>query len=214
MIWQALVRPSQAQKVCKKSVHYYFQTDNSSAQAPIKSRAAPEIESGPINGPMLGPKQPSDIAASPITPQEQGPSSPYSASRALIQDLTLPSVPNLEIPPSPPGSPDPIASGKTAQFLSLKQKGVHFNEKLAASSSLKNPSLFLKLCEHTGINNESQYATTLPADVWDHRTLPAWAYKEELNRMQQAIRSKIEEAKQTDKSRSAIEFTSSTARHA
>jgi hypothetical protein len=88
---------------------------------------------------------------------------------------------------------------------------VHFNQKLSASSSLKNPSLFLKLREHTGIDDESQYATSLPSDIWDHSSLPVWAYKEELLKMQQAIRSKIEEAKQTDKNRT-IDFVSSTRR--
>jgi hypothetical protein len=171
----------------------------------------PPLESRPMNGPVLGPEQPSEIVGPFIREQEQGQSSPYSASRALIQDLTLPPVPNLEIPPSPPGSPDPIASGKTTQFLALKKQGVHFNDKLSASSSLKNPSLFLKLREHMGIDDESQYATSLPSDIWDHTSLPAWAYKEELYKMQQAIRSKIEEAKQGDKNRN-IEFVSSTRR--
>ncbi|GAM36852.1 hypothetical protein TCE0_022f06271 [Talaromyces pinophilus] len=171
----------------------------------------PPLESRPINGPVLGPEQPSEILVSSIGEQEPGQSSPYSASRALVQDLTLPPVPNLEIPPSPPGSPDSIASGKTKQFLALKKQGVHFNEKLSASSSLKNPSLFLKLREHTGIDDESQYATSLPSDIWDHTSLPAWAYKEELLKMQQAIRSKIEEAKQGDKNRT-IDFVSSTRR--
>jgi hypothetical protein len=171
----------------------------------------PPLESRPINGPVLGPEQPSEIVGPSIGEQDQGQSSPYSASRALIQDLTLPPVPNLEIPPSPPGSPDPIANGKTTQFLALKKQGVHFNEKLSASSSLKNPSLFLKLREHTGIDEDSQYATSLPSDIWDHTSLPTWAYKEELYKMQQAIRSKIEEAKQGDKNRT-IDFVSSTRR--
>ncbi|KAJ6155043.1 hypothetical protein N7470_005609 [Penicillium chermesinum] len=48
-------------------------------------------------------------------------------------------VPNLDIPPSPPGSPDPAANAKFQHFLSLKHQGVHFNAKLATSSSLKNP---------------------------------------------------------------------------
>lgn len=172
---------------------------------------APKIESGPINGPVLGPDQASIMTAS--STNQQGQSSPYSASRGLIQDLTLPPVPNLEIPPSPPGSPNPVASGKTSQFLSLKKQGVHFNDKLSASSSLKNPSLFVKLREHTGIDNESQYATTLPPDIWDHTSLPAWAYKEELYRTQQAIRAKIEEAKQSSKNRPAVEFVAASGHH-
>lgn len=126
-----------------------------------------------------------------------------------MQDLTLPPVPNLELPGSPPGSPDPVASSKTAQFLSLKKERVHFNEKLAGSSSLKNPSLFLKLREHTGVDERSQYATSLSSDIWDPESLPSWAYKEELYKTQQVLRSKISQSKQADKNRS-IQFVSST----
>ncbi|EED20365.1 conserved hypothetical protein [Talaromyces stipitatus ATCC 10500] len=180
-------------------------------EATAEHMDTPPLESSPISGPVLGPEQPSEILGSSMGQQHQGQSSPYSTSRALIQDLTLPPVPNLEIPPSPPGSPNPIASGKTTQFLALKKQGVHFNEKLSASSSLKNPSLFLKLREHTGIDNESQYASALPPDIWDHTSLPAWAYKEELYKMQQAIRSKIDEARQEDKNRT-IDFATATRR--
>jgi HCNGP-like protein len=179
----------------------------------VKLKAEPKVETGPINGPILGPSQPSEIATPSTAQLEQGQSSPYSTSRALIQDLTLPPVPNLDIPPSPPGSPNPVASGKTTQFLSLKKQGVHFNDKLAASSSLKNPSLFVKLREHTGIDNESQYSTTLPHDIWDHTSLPAWAYKEELYKTQQSIRAKIDEARQSNKNRPAVEFVPASGRH-
>ncbi|KAJ5818299.1 hypothetical protein N7474_003890 [Penicillium riverlandense] len=157
-----------------------------------------EVPSGPVLGP-----------ASVQTPSnellEAGRSSPFSTTRALIQDLTLPPVPNLDIPPSPPGSPDPAANAKFEHFLSLKAQGVHFNSKLASSSSLKNPSLLMKMMEHAGIEEQSQYDTSLPAEVWSASNLPPWGFKEELLKTQQEVRQKSEANKS---SRDSIEFVS------
>src|SRR5215469_12975202 len=113
-----------------------------------------------------------------------GESSPFSTSRDIIHGLTLPPVPNLDIPPSPPGSPDPSAGAKFSHFLLLKKQGVHFNEKLAASSSLKNPSLLVKLRKHAGIEGLEQHTASLPLGVWGVSMLPDWAYKEELLKAQ------------------------------
>jgi hypothetical protein len=125
----------------------------------------------------------------------------------LIQDLTLPPVPNLDIPPSPPGSPDPAANAKFEHFLSLKKQGVHFNAKLANSSSLKNPSLLKKMMNHAGIDEQSQYDTALPADLWSTSKLPKWGFKEEVLRAQQEIRQQREEKKSAGQ-RSSIDFVS------
>jgi len=119
--------------------------------------------------------------------------------------MTLPPDPNLDIPPSPPGVPNPEANRKFAHFLSLKKQGVHFNEKLAGSSSLRNPSLLSKLMIHAGIDEEAQYETSLPKDLWDVSTLPVWGFKEELLRSQQEIRRKIEEKKASGP-RESIDF--------
>lgn len=147
------------------------------------------------NGPVLGPAS-MDMAPLPEDrPSSSGRESPFSATRALIQDLTLPPVPNLDIPPSPPGSPNPAANAKFEHFLSLKKQGVHFNSKLASSSSLKNPSLLMKMMEHAGIDEKSQYETSLPADLWTTSNLPTWGYKEELLRTQQILRKQSEDKK-------------------
>lgn len=82
------------------------------------------------------------------------PSSPYTTTRSLIHDLTLPTIPNFDIPASPPGSPPPAAAGTNAkftQFLALKRKGTHFNEKLEQSSALRNPALTDKLLQFVDI---------------------------------------------------------------
>ncbi|OJJ87245.1 HCNGP domain-containing protein [Aspergillus glaucus CBS 516.65] len=174
-----------------------------------KRSPIPEITTNaePV-GPVLGPSHPQGPhVASGGSPD--GPSSPFSTSLALTHDLTLPTVPNLDIPPSPPGSPDPKANAKFAHFLSLKKQGTHFNEKLAGSSSLKNPSLLMKMMKHAGINDEAQYSTSLPPDLWDMSNLPNWGYKEELLKRQQEIRRKTEE-KRLSGQRDSIEFVSGT----
>lgn len=159
-------------------------------------------------GPVLGPSQPQGPHVAGES-SSKGPSSPFSTSLALIHDLTLPPVPNLDIPLSPPGSPDPKANAKVAHFLSLKSQGIHFNEKLASSSSLKNPSLLKKMMGHAGIIDEAQYSTSLPPDLWDMSNLPKWGYKEELLKTQQEIRRKTEE-KRLPGQRDSIEFVSGT----
>lgn len=137
------------------------------------------------------------------------PQSPYSRSRAKIRDLTLPSQPNLDIPPSPPGSPAQSTNAKFAHFLELKKKGVHFNEKLANSSALKNPSLMQKLMDFADISEEDQYSNTLPDNMWDSTKFPRWAYKEELVKSQQQVLKKREEAKARGQ-REAVEFVSAS----
>lgn len=113
----------------------------------------------------------------------------------------------MDIPPSPPGSPNPAANAKFEHFLSLKKQGVHFNSKLASSSSLKNPSLLKKMMEHAGINEQSQYNTALSTELWDASSLPQWGFKEELLRAQQDARQKLDE-KNASGQRSAVEFVS------
>lgn len=119
-----------------------------------------------------------------------------SDARTIIRNLTLPTVPNLDIPGSPPGSPPAAMNDKIKRFLELKQQGVHFNEKLASSSSLKNPSLLGKLSVFAGLDPADQYATTLPTELWDPQGFPSWAFKDELAKTQeQAAKLRDEQIK-------------------
>jgi len=131
----------------------------------------------------------------PEDDQDLPPQSPYSANRALLRDLTLPTAPNYDIPPSPPGSPNESTNARFKHFLDLKKQGVHFNEKLANSSTLKNPGLMQKLMDFSGIDGAGQYATTLPKDLWDPNAFPENAYKEELAKSQQKILKRKEDEK-------------------
>ncbi|OBT52336.1 hypothetical protein VE04_06054 [Pseudogymnoascus sp. 24MN13] len=183
--------------------HKHTETDlitkNSHAPQPepLKAPSLPPIQpDAPIVGPALGPTA-ADSTASPLPEDTDNtaPRSPYSASRALLRDLTMPPVPNFDIPPSPPGSPPPTTEKKFAHFLQLKKQGTHFNERLANSSALKNPSLMQKLMDFADVSEEDQYATTLPKDVWDPSGFPKWAYKDELAKSQQQVLKRKEEEK-------------------
>lgn len=97
---------------------------------------------------------------------------------------------------------------KFDHFARLKEQGVHFNEKLAASSALKNPALLHRLMSSAGLDNSDQYATLLSKDLWDPSAFPEWAYKDELAKCQQQIAKKHEEEKlQTQ--RESVDFVHS-----
>lgn len=173
----------------------------------------------PLIGPSIGPNSFGETATGPSTgistrnlqgDSASAPQSPYSITRALIRDLTLPTIPNLDIPPSPPGSPPPGMEEKITHFLALKKQGVHFNEKLSQSSALKNPSLLKKLMSFAGVDENDQYETTLPRDVWDPTSFPKSAYKDELAKSQQEISKKREEDRVRIQ-RETVDFVPATA---
>lgn len=164
----------------------------------------------PQNTVPLGPSlPPAEDAHATTIDISQAPGSPYTANRAIIHDLTLPSVPNLDIPPSPPGSPPPGASKKFEQFLELKKKGVHFNAKLENSTSLRNPGLMDKLMGFVDIDERSQYETTLPTDLWDPKGFPDSVFRDQLRKSQEKI-EKEREAEKAGGGRTAVEFVPST----
>lgn len=164
----------------------------------------------PIVGPSMGPTDVPIELQLPEDDERIAPQSPYSANRALSRDLTLPTIPNYNIPPSPPGSPMESTTNKFRHFLELKKQGVHFNEKLAKSSALKNPSLMQKLMDFADIDEAGQYATTLPKDLWNPDGFPEYAYKEELAYSQQKIRKKKEDEKAKGQ-RESIDFVPAVA---
>ena len=98
---------------------------------------------------------------------------------------------------------------KIRHFLELKKQGVHFNDKLANSSALKNPSLLQKLMDFSGLDEADQYSTTLREDVWNPQGFPTWAYKEELAKSQQEV-SKKKEEERARLQRESIDFVPAT----
>jgi hypothetical protein len=185
--------------------------ETSKNDAAIHTSTEPAID--PLVGPVLGPAAPAPIDVTTPELQEDGdfaPQSPYSTERALIRDLTLPTAPNYDIPPSPPGSPDASTDAKFKHFLNLKQQGIHFNAKLAKSSALKNPSLMQKLMDFSDIGEDDQYSTTLSKDLWNPNGFPEDAYKEALSKSQQQIRKRLEEKKARGQ-RESVDFVPATA---
>ena len=173
--------------------------------APLLGLESAQNPSGDIIGPTLPVADPSADTEDSIVP-----SSPYSAARSLVHDLTLPTNPNLDIPPSPPGSPPPGVDQKFSHFRELKQQGIHFNEKLAHSSALKNPSLLARLMNAAGVSADQQYDTTLPNNLWDLSSFPPWAFKEELAKSQQEMLKRKEEERARSQ-RENINFVSASA---
>lgn len=127
----------------------------------------------------------------------------------LIRYLTQASHPMTDLPPSPPGSPNPQVEAKFQRFLELKNKGMHFNEDLAKKATFRNPALLATLMNRAGIEGDSQYASSLPSSVWNHQSLPAFAYKEELLKSQQHIRDQEAASKKQASTvgKRKIEFT-------
>ncbi|KAI3390497.1 hypothetical protein diail_9501 [Diaporthe ilicicola] len=211
------VELSQEENVTEKKAHV------SPSPPPKTEESAPAPRIGPAlppdsatMGPSLPPADqaeayPEEMDVSQDQDQDQDaqgdeaqpPSSPYSANRALLHQLTLPTVPDLDIPPSPPpGSPSADArhaalTAKFDKFLELKRtKGVHFNARIADSHAFRNPEQTDKLLSFIGIDTKfdrdagagaGQYATTLPAELWDPAGFPAWAYRGPLRRAQEKV---------------------------
>ena len=121
----------------------------------------------------------------------------------------MPQVPDMDIPPSPPGSPPPGVERKFEHFIELKRQGIHFNEKLAKSPALRNPSLLQKLMTSAGVDEQDQYNATLSRDIWNPVGLPTCAFKEELMMNQQAMTKRGEEEK-VRVDRESVQFVSAT----
>ncbi|KAH7034872.1 HCNGP-like protein-domain-containing protein [Microdochium trichocladiopsis] len=178
--------------------------------APIATtpEAAVPLQPAPI-GPQLGPSAapgPQDSSVStasfpplegaeddqgpspPSLPPPQAPGSPYTSHRATLRSLTLPTVPDMDIPASPPGSPtaeERQLSSKFEHFLDLKKKqGVHFNSRIGTSAAMRNPALTDKLLGFVDVDHKAQYANTLPQTVWDPAAFPRSSYKEQLRQSQ------------------------------
>ncbi|KAG6021074.1 hypothetical protein E4U19_005982 [Claviceps sp. Clav32 group G5] len=144
---------------------------------------------------------------SPEADTTKPPSSPYSSTRAIMHDLTLPSLPNLTIPSSPPGSPPPATTKKFQQFLHLKRQGTHFNSKLESSTALRNPSLTDKLLSFVDVTGPAQYETTLPLDLYNPTSFPAYAHRDKLRKSREVLVKEREGEKVTAR---GVDFVSAS----
>ncbi|KAM3532569.1 hypothetical protein NHJ13051_000032 [Beauveria bassiana] len=200
-------------------------------RAPGASLPPPPSSALPL-GPSLPPVALPSASASSSSPS---PSSPYTTTRSLIHDLTLPSIPNFDIPPSPPRSRSPSSSSSSSsattkkfeQFLSLKKTGTHLNAKLEQSSALRNPALMDKLLDFVDVlppgrggggggdgqgrqkEKALQYQTTLSAELWDPGAFPEWAFRDGLRRSSAKVAKEREMARAAG-GRSSVDFVSGT----
>ncbi|KAF8247433.1 hypothetical protein K440DRAFT_297556 [Wilcoxina mikolae CBS 423.85] len=183
-------------------------TKDDTAYSTLLCPTLPPSEPAATDAPIVGPLRPPSVSPSPEPEEDQGPPfSPYSASRSLIHSLTLPTSIPL-IPPSPTGSPPPSLVGKFSHFRDLKTEGVHFNEKLLRSSSLRNPNLLQKLTAFVRLENMDQYATNLTSELWD----PTGFNKEAFVEVLAANHTRIAEARERAKieqAREKVEFVGS-----
>jgi hypothetical protein len=160
---------------------------------------------------MVGPSMPenaiNDLEEALPSPM---PKQPQLNEREMIHYLTQATHPMTSIPPSPPGSPDPAIEAKFKRFFELKAKGIHFNKDLATKSSFNNPALLSTMLERFGIEGMDQYRTSLPLDIWDPTAFPPRAFKEELLRSQQEIKTREETEKKvlSASGKRTIDFTS------
>ena len=109
----------------------------------------------------VGPSLPRNTAEPSSNVPEVDPSlSPYSRTRQQVRMLTMPPVPDFDIPPSPQrADPSSIAvlNKKARHFLELKPRGLHFNQRLLESTALRNPAMTSKLLDFAGIEGVLQY---------------------------------------------------------
>ncbi|EPE05957.1 hcngp-like protein [Ophiostoma piceae UAMH 11346] len=204
------------------------------APAPALAPALGPAPGPPVEDVVIGPSRPAaaDMAALPSLDDDEDstmvdaangidegidrdsdkggelPLSPYSAERAAVRQLTMPRVPDFDIPADEDDDQDhgdtssTALNKKFATFLDLKQKkDTHFNARLAQSDAMKNPALMDKLMAFVGLPGGSTdedakaavdpskaaapYGTTLPAEIWDPAAFPAEAYRRSLRRLQE-----------------------------
>lgn len=156
--------------------------------------AGPSIPDGPAPGPAAGP----DLAEPDISAPDEPPLSPYTFTRQRLRELTMPPIPNFDIPDSPPpperNSEEAAALAATTKqferFLELKRQGVHFNARLQDSTSLRNPSLLPKLMAFAGISEEDAYRSSLPEGLAVPVRWPEDCYGEELVRQNERYEKK------------------------
>lgn len=127
---------------------------------PGSSQAGNEVL-GPAQGPAIGPQSVDPPLPEDMPSREEN---PETTSRRIMQNLTLPPIPHVEIPPSPPRSPDPTTETNIQSYLEMKSQGIHLNKTLASKPLLRNPSLYSKLIDFAGIGEKEQYATSLTED--------------------------------------------------
>jgi hypothetical protein len=132
-------------------------------------------------------------------------------TNSLIRQATMPILPpdldDFDIPPSPPGSPDPNLTSKLDNFQQLRDRGIYFNDRLASNKSFRNPQLLGKLSGYVGIDDE--YGTNLPPSIWDPHGFTRDQYHDVIAEKQRQTFDALQERQRTEQ-RTSIEFASAS----
>jgi len=134
------------------------------APAPQQPSAPPKDLPQQPQSPLAGPEE--DNGESDGEPEYM---TPLQYTNSLIRQATMPILPpDMEdfcIPPSPPGSPDRALAQKLENFRQLRQRGVHFNDRLGSNKGFRNPKILERLRGYVGV--EDEYGSHLPEKVWN-----------------------------------------------
>ncbi|CAD7971750.1 unnamed protein product [Amoebophrya sp. A25] len=71
---------------------------------------------------------------------------------------------HVELPPTPPGSPDPGLTARMERFMDLKARGKHLNDAIEASVDYQNPYILEKVIKLFDID---EYCTNFPPEQFD-----------------------------------------------
>jgi HCNGP-like protein len=131
-------------------------------QIPLSSSPKVTLSPGHSQSPQIAPLDPPALDEPEIITR-------LAYANALIRESTMPILPpdldDFGIPPSPPGTPDPSLSNKLDNFRQLRERGVHFNDRLGGNKGFRNPKLLEKLRGYVGI--EDEYGSLLPSQAWN-----------------------------------------------
>jgi hypothetical protein len=133
----------------------------------------------------------------------------------------MPTHPDFHIPDSPPPPPTHSEAAATLasttkkfeRFLQLKRQGVHFNERLQNTASLRNPSLLPKLMEFAGISQEDAYRSTLNGGVGVPAKWPeGWGVEELVKMNERREKKRVGERERVEFVKSAHSSAAGTPR--
>lgn len=139
------------------------------AEKPVAQPAPSPVLPPDDNDVLIGPARPSQLHQSlkseldrPTSHEDtmlQATSWPFSDERTAVRQLTMPRVPDFDIPRSPHAG-ESVTTAETlvelnrkfATFLGLKEKkNTHFHARLVQSDAIKSPALMDKLMAFAGL---------------------------------------------------------------
>ncbi|KAF2212842.1 hypothetical protein CERZMDRAFT_97342 [Cercospora zeae-maydis SCOH1-5] len=143
------------------------------ASAPVTQSTTPSPPIPVADRPVSGPSARPAPAVSALQDLQDPSFDVYAFERQRLRELTMPTVPNFDIPDSPPpparNSEEAAALAATTKklerFLELKRQGVHFNDRLQSTDSLRNPSMLPRLMDFAGLEREDGHASSLSEEV-------------------------------------------------